>query len=144
MKRDNKGIGVVEIILIVVVAGLIFTLLFSHKAHAETIEKTQTLKKMKFSCYCPESCPGKVTASGEHVREGIIASSQDHLGDCALIYLSDGTFLGFYECLDTGGSRGIKNGYVIDCWTPNLSKAKHLMKITEGVVYVEWIENPAG
>ena len=99
--------------------------------------------KMKFTCYCPESCPGKTTASGEPVREGIIAASKDHLGDCALLYLEDGTFLGFYECLDTGG-KGVASGKVVDVWTPHLTKAKMLMRVTKGVIYVQWVKRPKG
>ena len=99
---------------------------------------------VKFTCYCPESCPGTVTASGTKVREGIIASSRDHLGDCAMVYLTDGTFLGYYEALDIGGTDGIRNGYVIDVWAPSLAKARELMALTEGEVYIEWIERPQG
>ena len=94
--------------------------------------------KMKFTVYCPESCPGTVTASGEEVREGIIAASTDRLGQRAEVYLVDGTLLGLYECLDTGGNPGIQNGHVIDVWAPHLSKAKTLMAVTEGEVYVKW------
>ena len=140
MRKNNKGVSIVELVVIAAVLALLFTLIFSQRTHA----KDRGWEKMKFSCYCPESCPGTITATGEKVREGILAASRDHLGDCAMVYLKDGTFLGFYECLDTGGSSGIKNGYVIDVWTPNIEKAKHLMRITEGTIYVEWVKHPAG
>ena len=94
--------------------------------------------KMKFTCYCPESCKGRITASGEEVREGIIAASSDHLYDWAEIYLMDGTFLGLFQCLDTGGNPGIQNGHVIDVWAPHLSKAKQLMRVTGGECYVRF------
>lgn len=94
--------------------------------------------KMKFTVYCPESCPGRITASGDEVREGIIAASADRLGQRAEVYLMDGRLLGLYECLDTGGNPGIKSGKVIDVWAPHLSKAKTLMAVTEGEVYVKW------
>ena len=110
-------------------------------AEAVCAEQYQT---MHFTCYCPESCPGTITASGAHVREGILAASKDHLGDGAMLYLKDGTFLGFYECLDTGGGAGLRNGTAVDVWTPNLTKAKELMALTEGQVMVVWIKDPKG
>jgi hypothetical protein len=93
---------------------------------------------MKFTVYCPESCPGRITASGDEVREGIIAASADRLGQRAEVYLMDGTLLGLYECLDTGGNPGIKNGHVIDVWAPHLTKAKQLMRVTGGECYVRF------
>ena len=99
---------------------------------------------MRFTCYCPESCAGTITASGARVREGILASNREHLGDGAMLYLMDGTFLGYYEALDIGGGKGLMNGTAVDVWTPNLTKAKELMTLTEGQVMVVWIKNPKG
>ena len=138
----KKTIRKLEFLMIILIIG--FIIYTCHCPVEARDHYTSDWQKMKFSCYCPESCPGTTTASGEKVREGIIAASKDHMGDCAMVYLMDGTFLGYYECLDTGGSRGIKNGYVIDVWTPNLSKAKELMAITRGECYVEWIKRPEG
>lgn len=101
-------------------------------------------RDMKITCYCPESCPGEITASGASVRVGIAASSRDHLGDCALIWTEEGQFLGYYECLDVGGTDAIKNGYVIDIWEPNMAAAKRIMAITRGRVKVQFVENPQG
>ena len=53
-------------------------------------------KEYLFTCYCPESCPGTITATDETVREGICAANKSHLGECAMVYLTDGTFLGMY------------------------------------------------
>lgn len=101
-------------------------------------------QQMIFSCYCPESCPGTTTASGQKVREGILACSKDHMGDCAMLYTLEGDFIGFYECLDTGGSKALKEGRAVDVWTPNLTRARELMKLTNGEVMVMWIQNPKG
>lgn len=137
---EKKTIRKIELFLIIL---LIAFLVYTCKVHANP-HYDSNWQKMKFSCYCPESCPGTTTASGEKVREGILAASKDHMGDCAMVYLKDGTFLGYYECLDTGGSKGIKAGYVIDVWAPNLTRAKELMALTEGECYVEWIKRPKG
>lgn len=113
--------------------------------------QAEELQKMKLTCYCPESCPGEITASGARVREGIVASNREHLGDCAMIYLEDGTFLGYYECLDTGkgkiqpnGKGAIEMGYVLDMWRPDLDSCTEMMKLTGGNILVKFIENPKG
>lgn len=106
--------------------------------------KAEELQSMRFTCYCPESCPGTITYSGQKVRYGILSSNKDHLGDCAIIYLEDGTFLGYFESLDIGGSKGLKNGTQVDIWTPNLDKAKELMAQTGGKVKVKWIKGVKG
>ena len=137
---DNKGLGLIEIFIVLLIA-----FLYLMAARVDGAELTEDdLQKIKFTCYCPESCPGTVTASGTKVREGIMAASEEHLGDGAMLYLMDGTFLGYYECLDTGGSPGIKSGHVIDVWAPDLDKAKDLMALTRGEVMIRWIEAPKG
>lgn len=141
--KNNKGMGVLELIIVAVIIGILF-LLAARVDAAELSGIPEDAQRIKFTCYCPESCPGTVTASGVKVREGIIAASEAHMGDGAMIYLMDGTFLGYYECLDTGGSAGIKSGRVIDVWAPNLKKAKHYMELTQGEVMVRWIEDPKG
>lgn len=139
---NNRGIGIVEIIIITALIATLFTLVMSGRVDAAGIQ--DNLEKVKFTCYCPESCPGTVTASGARVREGILASNREHLGDGAMLYLKDGTFLGFYESLDVGGTDGIRNGKVIDVWMPSLLRVKEMMALTEGEVYIDWIKDPKG
>lgn len=57
---------------------------------------------------------GSITASGDEVREGIIAGRKEWLGMTALLYDTDMNFIGFYEFKDCGGAKGLKNGTVID------------------------------
>ena len=133
--RDN---GFITAIIVVLVIGLLYLM----AARVDGAELPQEIPegavKMHFTCYCPESCKGRITASGEEVREGIIAASSEHLFDYCEVYLQDGTLLGLYQCLDTGGNPGIQNGHVIDVWAPHLTKAKILMRITGGECYVRW------
>lgn len=93
------------------------------------------------TCYTPIECPGEITYTGTHVREGIAATTEEHIGDCAMIFTSDGVFLGYWEVLDKLGT-GKKN--VIDVWVPNMEKAVDMMAITEGKVKVIFIEKPEG
>lgn len=128
-------------ILLVPFIAILIIVLYMMAARVDGAELQQIPEdaiKMKFTVYCPESCPGRITASGDEVREGIIAASADRLGQRAEVYLMDGTLLGLYECLDTGGNPGIQNGYVIDVWAPHLAKAKQLMRVTGGECYVRF------
>ena len=133
--KDN---GFITAIIVVLVIGLLYLMAARVDGAELPKEIPEGAVKMHFTCYCPESCPGTITASGEPVREGIIAASKEHMGQRAEVYLKDGRLLGLYQCLDTGGNPGIKSGKVIDVWTPHLSKAKTLMAVTEGEVYVKW------
>lgn len=132
-----KNSGFFTALFVVLVVGILFVLA-ARVDGAELQQIPEDAIRMKFTVYCPESCKGRVTASGEEVREGIIAASKEHMGQRAEVYLKDGRLLGLYQCLDTGGNPGIKSGKVIDVWAPHLSKAKTLMAVTEGEVYVKW------
>lgn len=93
-------------------------------------------KQMKTTAYCM----GTTTASGTPVRPGVVATDISHRGMKAIIYTTDGQFLGIYDCEDAGGTEAIKNGYVIDVYRANLTHCKSYMKLTQGIVYVKYIE----
>lgn len=76
--------------------------------------------------FCVEAtayCTGTTTATGCKVRQGIIAGKPEWFGKVAAVYKCEdgkiGEFIGYYECLDTGGE-AIKNGRVIDIYNPSL------------------------
>lgn len=135
MKKSHDGFLLLPFIVILIV---VLYLMAARVDGAELQNIPENAVKMKFTCYCPESCKGTITASGEPVREGIIAASKEHMGQRAEVYLKDGRLLGLYQCLDTGGNPGIQSGHVIDVWAPHLSKAKTLMAVTGGECYVVW------
>ena len=135
MKKSHDGFLLLPFIVILIV---VLYLMAARVDGAELNRIPEGAVKMKFTCYCPESCKGTITASGEPVREGIIAASKEHMGQRAEVYLKDGRLLGLYQCLDTGGNPGIQSGHVIDVWAPHLSKAKTLMRVTGGECYVVW------
>ena len=134
-KKGDSPILLVPFIAILII---VLYLMAARVDGAELQTVPEDAIKMKFTCYCPESCPGRITASGDEVREGIIAASSEHLFDYCEVYLQDGTLLGLYQCLDTGGNPGIQNGHVIDVWAPHMAKAKQLMRVTGGTCYVVW------
>lgn len=98
--------------------------------------------KVHITCYINEG----ITASGEHTRLGICAMKPEWIGKTAIVYLRDedgaiGDFYGIYEVLDTGGTKGLNNGTVIDLWEPSLDIAKEVMKETNGLGYVQIIDS---
>lgn len=62
------------------------------------------------------------TASGGMTFKGSCAASKDHIGDIAAIYSSEGYFIGYFDCNDTGGATGIKNGTTIDIYADSLDE----------------------
>lgn len=98
--------------------------------------EAQGFTKMKTTAYVM----GHHTANGSAVHNGGCAASAEHMGDVAILYTLDGTYLGMYECNDTGGTEGIQNGYVIDIYRQNMTQAENYMRITGGKVYVKWIK----
>lgn len=95
-------------------------------------------------------CLSGTTASGEQTREGICASSGNRLNKTIILYKrlpddSIGDLIGSYECKDTGATKGIKNGTVIDVWRPNYNSCKEFMNLIyedgcKGKVYIQIIE----
>ena len=67
-------------------------------------------------------CDGEVCCRGEIPRWGICAGKPEWYGKIIALYESEngkiGEFIGYFECLDTGGER-IKNGEVIDIYNPS-------------------------
>ena len=77
-------------------------------------------KPVKIRCTCYTSTEGSITASGEHVREGIIAGKRAWMHKSAILYDLDMNLIGIYEFKDTGAGMDtdgdgkgdtIKNGW---------------------------------
>lgn len=101
----------------------------------DTSVDTSEMELMYTTAYCLHG----TTATGGQTRPGI-AACNTHLGDVALIYKEDGSYLGAYEITDTGATEGLKNGTVIDVWKANKTHCKGWMKVTGGRVYVQWVK----
>ena len=98
-------------------------------------------------------CHGTITATGTKPREGICAVRREWIGKTALVweYGADGTqgeFLGYWECLDTGfgadsdgdGIGSIEEGKVIDMYFPTEEQVADWMELTGGKVYIQLID----
>lgn len=96
---------------------------------------TSGMQLMHTTAYCLRG----ITATGGTTRQGI-AACNPHIGDVAVIFSIDGKYLGTYEITDTGGTEGLQKGTVIDVWKCNYTQCQSWMKLTNGKVYVQWIE----
>lgn len=129
-----------DIVKNIIKAGLVLLLttsLTTLKADANEIDfEANGFQLMNVTAYCV----GEVTADGSPVHEGGCACSLDHIGDVAVIYTTNGNFLGFYECNDTGAAGGaVRKGTVVDVYRCNYTRCSMFMKVTEGKAYIRWI-----
>lgn len=68
-------------------------------------------------------CYGSTRCDGGNTYDGICAAKKEWYGKVAAIYEDDGSgnlgkFIGYYECLDTGGE-AIREGKTIDIYHPS-------------------------
>lgn len=83
---------------------------------AERRESVNTVDTSQMvTMYTTAYCLHGVTANGGTTRPHI-AACNPHLGECAYIYTMDGEFLDLVEITDTGSSKGLQAGTVIDVW----------------------------
>lgn len=138
LRKDDRGLGLIEMVVIVLIIAAL-TALLSKVAGAD--ELGEEYEKYYLTCYCPESCPGEITYTGAKVREGIAAVRPEHIGDYAMVYTVSGDFIGGFECLDKLGT-GHKG--VIDIWKPDMASARELMALTRGRCLIRFIKHPKG
>lgn len=80
-----------------------------------------------------------ITATGVPTHPGICACNT-RLGQVALIYSMDGQFLMMAECVDVGGTEGLKQGRVCDVWFDTMEECERWMSTTGGRVKILWID----
>jgi 3D (Asp-Asp-Asp) domain-containing protein len=80
-----------------------------------------------------------ITATGTPTHSGICACNP-RLGQMAIVYTTDGEYLGSFECVDTGSTEGLQKGTVIDVWFDTYEECENWMIRTRGKVYVKWIQ----
>lgn len=103
----------------------------------------------KIRCTCYTSTEGAITASGEHVREGIVAGKRAWMGKVAVIYDMNMNLIGIYEFKDTGAGidtdgdgkgDSIKNGTSIDVYRDTYARCKEWIKEHGDYVFLQIIE----
>ena len=116
---------------IVVCIVLVVALTLSN-IHAEAKEERE-IKDCDFTCYIDAG----TCFTGCQTRRGIAASSEALIGYTAVVWTTDGEFIGYFEILDKIGTKWGRSGtldepHVIDIWCEDLEEAKRLMELTEG------------
>ena len=109
-------------------------------------EEQPLLQKAHATAYCQTG----TMASGQQTRDGVCAGAKEYLGCVIVVYqrLPDGSvgdYLGMWECLDTGGTDGLKNGTVVDIWQQDLESCQDFMDLVyedgcQGKVYIQVIK----
>jgi len=125
--------------IVFAIACVLFVLWMALTARAEE------LTLMRVTCYCPESCSGKVTASGTVPKPNYTCGARrDLIGGVALVYENDngapGDFIGLFEIQDTGSAPRIVNGTSIDIYQSSLEDAQAFVKAHGDYLYVQIVK----
>lgn len=122
-------------------------------AKSKIVQASDFTTPQKIRCTCYTSTEGSVTASGEAVREGILAGKREWIGKTAILYDLNMNIIGIYEFKDTGAGidtdgdgKGdtIKNGKSIDVYRDTLPRCKEWIKAFGDYVYLQIVEGAAG
>ena len=133
---------ILNVLLSLLMAG---TITFTTSNHIYADDQPYLMK-----AHATAYCQSGITASGTQTRKGICAAKKEWIGKTIVIYQrlpgdKIGNMIGIYECLDTGGTEGIKTGKVIDIWEPDLEGCQEFMnKVYEdgckGKVYIQIVD----
>lgn len=134
----------------IIAASIILTCNFT--VHAETKITASTYSEPTLiRCTCYTAKEGAITASGQPVREGIIAGKSEwcNKGYFAILYDKDMNLIGIYEFLDTGAGidtdgdgkgDSIKSGKSVDVFRSSLSGCREWVKTYGDYVYIQIIQ----
>lgn len=132
---------------------LLLTLLIMSLLLSKKVRAADFTTPIKIRCTCYTSTEGSVTASGEPVREGVLAGKRSWMGKTAILYDMDMNIIGIYEFKDTGAGidtdgdgKGdtIKNGKSIDVYRDTMERCREWIKTYGDYVLLQIIEGAAG
>ena len=88
---------------------------------AEPLEEKDIYTPLYFEVEATAYCYGGTRCDGGPVRKGICAGKKEWYGKVIALYEQGvdgelGGFIGYYECLDTGGDYRIKEGKCVDIY----------------------------
>lgn len=134
-----KKLGVLTIALVT---------LLNTKVYASDFATPQRIR-----CTCYTSTEGSITASGDEVREGIVAGKREWMHSVAVLYDENMNLIGYFEFKDTGAGidtdgdgkgDSIKNGKSIDVYRDTLQGCRDWIKMYGDYVYMQIIEGVQG
>lgn len=120
-----------------IIAMIVLLLFFPLTVRADTRQTPDGCNVVRCTCYLPT---GNCTADGTIPYEGICASNRDHLGQVAVVYDMDMNFIGYFECRDTGGHEGLKNGTRIDIFRNDMDGVREWQNTVGDYVIVQWVK----
>lgn len=130
--------GFVIFAYIFFISMFLFFIVFDSQAYEEDKWEEPQYFEIEATAYCD----GTTRCDGKPVRTGICAGKKEWYGKVIALYENKngnpGEFLGYYECLDTGGDSRIKEGKCVDIYNPskewciNFGRKKVLAVIIEG------------
>lgn len=126
---------------LLLVINLISSSLCSIDVHAaRSIDYYKAPQVVRATCYVQTG----ITKSGQHTREGVLAGRKEWLGCAAVLYKVNkngtiGEAIGIYEFLDTGGTKGLNNGTVIDVWVDGMDGLETWVNTYGDYVYLQII-----
>lgn len=92
---------------------------------------------VRCTCYTPT---GNKTATGVYPYEGICASNREHLGMVASVYTLDMKFVGYFECRDLGGHKGLQDGTRIDIFRETEEGVREWQNTVGDYCIVQWVK----
>lgn len=117
----------------------------------EGVMNTQATEIKLIKCKATAYCLSGTMANGNKVHEGACAGANKYFGKTIVMYKrlpgdKLGDYIGTYTVEDRGGTKGIKQGYVIDVWRPNLDECQEFMNLVyedgcKGNIYILVKEN---
>lgn len=118
-KRGRKMKLLMTLVLIVIACGLLAFVAVDVVINAKEMDEPIGPIEMEATAYCY----GTTRCDGGNTYDGICAAKKEWYGKVAAIYEDDGSgnigkFIGYYECLDTGGE-AIREGKTIDIYHPS-------------------------
>lgn len=107
-------------VVTILVFGMAAVVLADEIENLGAIEPVETQYiQMEATAYCY----GTTRCDGRAVRIGVCAAKPEWYGKLAAVYEDadgkPGEFIGYFECLDTGGDERIKDGRCIDIYNPS-------------------------
>lgn len=111
------------------------------------------IEPQKIRCTCYTSNEGSITATGDAVREGIVAGKREWLNCVAVLYDMEMNLIGYFEFKDTGAGidtdgdgkgDSIKNGKSIDIYRDTKDRVTDWIKNYGDYVYIQIIEGAQG
>ena len=138
MRNNNEDNFIKMTILILALILMMFLVKDSLEVTASPNYFVGDPQIIRSTCYIDTG----TTFSGVETRHGICAMKEEWIGCVAMLWKveadgSIGDFIGYYEVLDTGGAKWLKNGTCIDIWCDGMKEVEQWQSDIGDYVYIK-------